>query len=65
MVLPIELRRRLDLTEHDRVEILAEEDRIILRKFAPDCLFCGSGKSLREYRGKYVCAGCIDRLQKL
>ena len=36
VVLPIELRRSLDLGEHDRVDILAEGDRLILRKFAPN-----------------------------
>ena len=58
VVLPIELRRSLELGEHDRVEILAEEDRLILRKYAPNCLFCGSGRELKEYRGKCVCAKC-------
>ena len=62
VVLPIELRRSLDLGEHDRVEILAEGDRLILKKYAPNCLFCGGSRELKEYRGKFVCAGCIEKL---
>ena len=46
VVLPIELRRTLDLAEHDRVEIFTEEDQIILRKYSPNCCFCGGGKDL-------------------
>jgi len=47
------------------VEILAEGDRLILRKFAPNCLFCGGSRELKEYRGKIVCAGCIEKLKNL
>ena len=65
VVLPIELRRSLDLGERDRVEILAEGDRLILRKYAPDCLFCGGGRELKEYRGKYICAACLGKLREL
>ena len=65
VVLPIELRRSLELGERDRVEIVPEGDRIVLRKYAPDCLFCGSGKDLKEYRGRLVCAACIAKLNEL
>ena len=65
VVLPIELRRSLDLQERDRVEIRAEEDRIILRKFEPNCCFCGSEKDLREYRGKLLCLKCIRDIGEL
>ncbi|MCR4770979.1 MAG: AbrB/MazE/SpoVT family DNA-binding domain-containing protein, partial [Oscillospiraceae bacterium] len=41
IVLPIELRRTLDIAERDSLEIYVEEDRIVLKKFAPSCIFCG------------------------
>ena len=65
VVLPIELRRSLGLGEHDRVEILAEEGQIILRKFEPNCCFCGSGKNLKEYKDKLICEKCIEKLGTL
>jgi len=65
VVLPIELRRSLDLGERDRVEIFAEEDRLILKKYAPDCVFCGGGRELKEFRGKFVCSACLGRLTEL
>ena len=46
LVLPIEMRRVLDIAEKDAVEIYAEGDSIILRKFQPFCTFCGSLSSL-------------------
>lgn len=62
IVLPIELRRMLDIGEHDEVEIFVENDRIVLQKFEPACLFCGSARSLVTYRGKNVCQECIGKM---
>ena len=42
IVLPIELRRTMDIEERDRVEIYLEGDLIIVRKFEQTCLFCGA-----------------------
>ena len=65
IVLPIELRRALNLGEHDRVEILAEEGQIILRKYEPNCCFCGGSKDLKQYKDKLVCGKCIEKLGTL
>ena len=32
---------------------------IILRKYAPGCVFCGNPKEIIEYAGKRVCRDCI------
>ena len=58
VVLPIELRRSLDIEEKDPLEISVEEDRIILRKYQPTCIFCGAESDLLDYRGKKICAVC-------
>ena len=62
IVLPIELRRVLDISERDELEIYMENDRIILQKYEPACLFCGSSRSLVSYRGKNVCQECVRKL---
>ena len=41
VVLPIELRRTLDIAEKDALEIYVDSDRIVLRKYEPACIFCG------------------------
>lgn len=58
VVLPIELRRVLEIEEKDLLEISVEEDRIILQKYQPACIFCGGEAELVEHRGKKVCAAC-------
>ena len=62
IVLPIELRRTLDIAERDEIEIYMENDRIILQKFEPACIFCGSARDLMAYRGKNVCQDCVKKM---
>lgn len=63
IVLPIELRRTLDLNIRDTVEILAEEDRIILKKYHPACIFCGDARDVVSFKGKLVCSACLNELK--
>lgn len=60
VVLPIELRRTLDIGEKDALEIYVDGEKIILRKYEPDCVFCGSALDVHNYRGKNVCKTCLE-----
>lgn len=62
IVLPIELRRTLDIAERDALEIFISDDQIILQKYQPTCVFCDSSRGIVTFRGKNVCAGCIASL---
>ncbi len=62
IVLPIELRRTLDIEERDELEIYMENDRIILQKFEKACIFCGSSRGLISYRRKNVCQECLKKM---
>lgn len=62
IVLPIELRRVLDIAERDELEIFTENDRIILQKHQTSCVFCGATSALTIYKGKHVCGTCIRNL---
>lgn len=64
IVLPIELRRTLDIAERDELEIFMEGDRIVLQKFEPSCVFCASSNGLVTYRGKNICHECIRNMGK-
>ena len=48
----------------DELEIYMESDRIILQKFEPACIFCGSSRNLISYRRKNVCQGCINKMSE-
>lgn len=64
IVLPIELRRTLDIAERDPLEIYVSEDTIMLKKYQPSCVFCDSVKGIINYKGKNVCTNCIAALNK-
>ena len=51
IVLPIELRRTMDIAEKDAIEIYVDGASIILRKYEPTCIFCGDAKNVINYRG--------------
>lgn len=65
IVLPIELRRMLDIAERDELEIYMDQDRIILQKYEPACVFCGMARELVSYNSKNVCRSCIGKMQEL
>ena len=65
IVIPIELRRTLDIGIKDSLEIYVEDDQIILKKYMPACAFCANASSITVFKGKNVCAECLKDLQKL
>lgn len=65
IVLPIELRNKMDIMTKDSVEIFVEEDKIVLKKYTPACLFCGNADDIINYNGKLICKNCLDEMNKL
>ena len=65
IVLPIELRRPMDIAEKDAIEIYVDGASIILRKYEPTCIFCGDAKNVINYRGKNICPNCLKEMKKL
>ena len=62
IVLPIELRRTLGINEKDCLEIFTEQDQIVLRKYEPSCVFCGSVEDVILFKGKNICQKCKNEL---
>ena len=59
IVIPKEMRTKMGIASSDPVEIFVENDRIILTKYYPACLLCGSTESVSEIKGKKLCAACL------
>ena len=64
VVIPIELRNKFGITEKDPMEIYVEGSCIILKKYEPNCIFCGSPKKLLNYEDKKICEKCAEKLGK-
>ena len=62
IVLPIELRRTLNIGEKDSLEIYVDGSAIVLKKYQPACIFCDSAKDITLFKGKSVCAHCLEEL---
>ena len=65
IVLPIEMRRTLDIAEKDALEIYVEGSSVILKKYKPSCIFCDSNKDIVVFKGKNVCPKCLKELKNL
>ena len=65
IVLPIELRRTLDIAERDELEIYLDDDKFVLKKYEPSCIFCGSSCGLVTYHGRNVCMECIENMNNI
>ena len=49
IVLPIELRRTLDIAEKDSLEIYMDGPSIVLKKYQPTCIFCDEAKDVVSF----------------
>jgi AbrB family transcriptional regulator, transcriptional pleiotropic regulator of transition state genes len=63
IVLPIEIRNNMGIKNKDGIEIFVDEDKIILKKYEPACLFCGNADNVTYIKGKLVCKDCIESLK--
>lgn len=65
VVLPIELRRNLNINEKDALEIFVDDEKVILKKYEPADVFTGSMDDLIDYKGKKVSKQSIIDMAKL
>ncbi len=63
VVIPIELRRNLDINVKDALEIFVHGDQIVMQKFETSCIFCNSTEQVGSFKGKLVCADCLKELK--
>ncbi len=66
VVIPMDLRRQFDIEDDvDSFEIFVEDDKIILKKYSPYCIFCGQPGDTVKMGGYDVCISCIDKLNDI
>ncbi|WP_017815310.1 AbrB/MazE/SpoVT family DNA-binding domain-containing protein [Paenibacillus shenyangensis] len=65
VVIPIELRRIMNIDVKDGLEIFVDSDRIILRKYEPSCIFTGETEDLVYFKGKLISRNIINELTEL
>lgn len=65
IVIPQEIRNTYDIQTKDSLEIFTDGEKIILRKYAPCCIFCGNADDNEIFEGKKICKDCIDKIKNL
>ena len=65
VVIPIELRRNFGIKTDDSLEIFVDDEYIMLKKYEPACIFCGSNDDIKKIHGRSVCGNCIGEMKKL
>jgi transcriptional pleiotropic regulator of transition state genes len=65
VVIPIEIRNKFDIAVKDPIEIFVDGSSIVLKKFEPNCIFCGNTKNLVNYKDKLICEKCSKKISDL
>ena len=65
IVIPMELRTKLGIQEKDPIEIFVDGYSIILKKYNPNCIFCGSSRDLFSYNDSLICSKCKNKIAHL
>ena len=65
VVIPIEIRNQFNIVEKDPIEIYVEGSNIILKKFEPNCIFCGNTEDLYTSNDKLICKDCSEKIGHL
>ena len=60
VVIPIEIRNQFHI-----IEIYVDGSSIVLKKFEPNCIFCGNTKNLLVYNDKLICQNCSKKIGNL
>ena len=64
IVLPAEIRQSLDIVDgKDAIEIFTDNDRIILQKYTPGCIFCGTIEDVRYFNDSRICKDCVAKIK--
>ncbi len=66
VVIPKEIRTLLKIeNDVDSFEIYMDDDKVILKKYQPTCIFCDSLADSIQYGGYTVCKDCISRINEI
>lgn len=60
IVIPMQLRRKLNIEEKDTLEIMYDKSLVFIKKSKPTCIFCGNGNEIVPFKGRHVCLDCVS-----
>ena len=65
IVMPVELRRSLNIEIKDPIEIYVDENMICLKKYEIKCMFCENQIGLVDFKDAKICSACLEKIKNL
>lgn len=65
VVIPREVRKNLKISKQDNMEIFTDSNSIVLKKYEPYCIFCGSNTKTITFNNELICYDCIKKIHCL
>jgi transcriptional pleiotropic regulator of transition state genes len=65
IVVPKEMRSKLQLDTGRDVEIRLEGNKITVTRYSPLCIFCGDSYELIEFENAKICKACAEKIGSL
>ena len=65
VVIPKEIRRKLNIEQKDPIEIFIEGNSIVLKRYENGCIFCNNSKDLQLYKEKLKRKKCLEKISQL
>lgn len=63
-ILNIKIKDKIKKTPGDSLEQFVLSNTIIIRKYEPFCIFCGSSKGIDIYKDKRICHKCMENISE-
>lgn len=63
ITLPINIRQSMEIASGDAIEIFADDNRIVLQKYHPACIFCDNANDVVYFNGKRICEDCLTKIK--
>ena len=54
----------MDMKTCQPIEIYVDDDKIILMKYSPSCIFCDGTENVTLFKNKRVCAACLEEMKQ-
>ena len=64
IVIPKEMRKKLDITPETPLEISLDGEVIVLKKDSMSCVFCGNPNADTSFKGKPLCTECLLQIRR-
>lgn len=64
IVIPMEIRRAMSIQPGDRLDVMRDGGKIIIRPVlsACTCIICGSAAAGHKYNGRNICVDCEEKI---